>query len=90
MRQSMYFMSSIFLKDKVDRVRVPQVQLAHICATTHPLHKTLGKLCRRVHYIWWGNQELELQEWKDCIKSNKTIILAISMLVTNKNTQGKK
>ena len=38
----------------------------------------------------WGNQYLKLQEWKDCIKSDKTIILAIIMLVTNNNTQGYK
>ena len=40
--------------------------------------------------MWWGNKYLELQEWEDCIKSNKTITLAIIMLVPNKNPKGYK
>ena len=41
-----------------------------------------------VHYMWFGNQELELQEWEDFIKSKKTIILAIIMLGPNNNPPG--
>ena len=48
------------------------------------------KLCREVYYMWWKNKELEMQEWDYCIKSNKTIILDIIMLVSNKNPQGYK
>ena len=40
--------------------------------------------------MWWGNQDLELQEWEDCIKSNKKIVLAIIMLVPNNKPQGYK
>ena len=83
-------MSTRLLKDKIDEVRVPQFQLAYICNTTHPSHKKLVNLCRGVNYMWWENQYLELQEWDDCIKSNKTRILAIIMLVPNKNQKGYK
>ena len=38
--------------------------------------------------MWGENKYLELQEWEDFINSNKTIILAINMLVRNKNPQG--
>ena len=37
--------------------------------------------------MWWGNQDLELQEWEDSINTNKTIILAINMLVPKNNPQ---
>ena len=37
--------------------------------------------------MWWGNQELELQEWEDLIKSKKARIIDIIMLVTNQNPQ---
>ena len=37
-----------------------------------------------------GNQELELQYWDGCVKSNKTRILSIIMLVPNNNPQGYK
>ena len=37
--------------------------------------------------MWWENQDLELQEWEDCIKPNKKIILDTVMLVPNKNQQ---
>ena len=37
--------------------------------------------------MWWVNQDLELKEWEDCIKPDKTIILAIIMLVPNNNPQ---
>ena len=40
--------------------------------------------------MWWGNQELELQEWGYFIKSNKIITLAIIRLVLNNNPQGYK
>ena len=44
----------------------------------------------KLHHMWWGNKYLELQEWKYFIKSNKTGILYIIMLFTNKNPQGYK
>ena len=40
--------------------------------------------------MWWGDQDLELKEWEDFIKSNKTRILDIIMLVPKKNPQGYK
>ena len=38
-RQSMYFMSTVFLKDNIYGVRVPQFQLAFIHDTTYHSHK---------------------------------------------------
>ena len=58
--QLMYFMPTIFLKDNINGVRVPQFQLAYICNTTHPSHKKLVKLCREVHYMCYEDQYLEL------------------------------
>ena len=86
--QSMYFMSPIFLKENIDGVRVPPFQPAYILYTTRHLHKYLVKLCSEVHYMWWGNQYLYLQEWGYCINSNKTIILYIIVLVPKNNPQG--
>ena len=60
--QSMYFMSNIFLKYNIDGFRVPQFQLDYIRDTTHQFDTNLVKLCHDMHYMWWGNQELELQE----------------------------
>ena len=37
-RQLMYFMSNIFLKDKIDGFCVQQFQLAYISKKTHPSH----------------------------------------------------
>ena len=59
-RQSMFYIWTIFLRDKVDGVRVPQFQLTYIHNKNHPLNKNLAKLWRDVNYMWWGNQELEL------------------------------
>ena len=61
--QSPYFMSTRLLKYSIDGVCVPQFQLGYITDTTHPLHKYLIKLCHYVHYMWWGDQDLELQYW---------------------------
>ena len=36
--QSMHFMSTAFLKYKINRVCVPQFQLAYICDTNNPSH----------------------------------------------------
>ena len=69
--KSMYFMSTRFLKDKMNGVHVQRFKIAYICDTTDSSHKTLVKLCHEVHHMWWGNQYLELQEWKDSIKPNK-------------------
>ena len=56
------------LKDKINGVHVPQFKIAYILDTTHPSYEKLVKLCHEVHYIWWENQYLELQEWEDRIK----------------------
>ena len=50
----------------------------------------MGNLKCEVHYRWWVYQDLELQEWEDWINSNKTIILASIILVTDNNLQGYK
>ena len=55
---SMYFMSTIFLKYNIYIVCNPQFQLAYIRNTTHPSHKKLVELCCEVHYTWWGDQDL--------------------------------
>ena len=70
-RQSIYFMSTILLKDNINGILVTQFQLAYIRGITHPSHKVVSKLCCEVHYMWWRNRELELQEWEDLINSNK-------------------
>ena len=88
--QIMYFMLTRFLKDNINGARFPQPQLAHICDTTHPSHENLVKIFYDVHYMWWVNQYLKLQEWEDCIKLNKTRILAIIKLSPNNNSQGYK
>ena len=64
----MYFMSTIFLKENTDGFCVPQFQIYYIRDTTHPSHKNLVKFFHEVHYMWWGNQYLELQEWEDSIE----------------------
>ena len=51
-QQSIYFMSTRFSKEKTNRVRVPQFQLACICDTNHRSHKHLVKLCCEVHDLW--------------------------------------
>ena len=79
--QSMYFMSTRVLKDKINGFHIIQFQLAYIIDKVHPSHKISVKLCYELHHIWWENQDLELQECEDCIKKNKAIILAIIMLV---------
>ena len=43
-----------------------------------------------MHYMWWGKQELEFQDWEGCIKYQKNIILYIIILFTNNNTPGHK
>ena len=40
--------------------------------------------------MWWGYKYFEPKELEDCIKSNKTRIPSIIMLVTNNNPQGYK
>ena len=54
--QSVYFMSTGFLKYKINVVRVTKFQLAYIRNTTHISHKHFVELCRKVHYMWWINQ----------------------------------
>ena len=81
-------MSTVFLTDNIDGVRIPQSQLGYICDTSHTSHTRLVKLCSDVNYMWWGNQDLEPQEWEDCIQFKKTTILAIIRLVPNNNTPG--
>ena len=84
----MYSMPTILLKGEINGVRIPKFQLAYICDTTHHSHKSLVKLCREVHYMWWGDKYLELRQWEDCINSNKTRMLSIIVLFPNKNKQG--
>ena len=55
---SIYFMSTIFLKDNTDQALVPQFQLAYICDTTNPSNKILVMFYREVYHMWWGNQVL--------------------------------
>ena len=54
--QSIYFMSTRFLKYKIDGDLVPQFQFSCICNTTLPSHKTLVGLCCEVASMCWGNQ----------------------------------
>ena len=83
-------MSTKFFKNNIDGVHFPLFKMYYICNTTHPSHRHFVGLCREVHHMVWRNQYLELQEWENCIKSNKTIILAIITLVPKKNTGGYK
>ena len=83
-------MSTKLLKYKIDGFYVPQFQLDYIFGTTKTSHKNAVKLCRDVHYMWWVNQELELQKWEDCINYKRTRILDIILLVSNKNLIGYK
>ena len=53
--QSINIMLDISFKENIDGVHVPQFQLAYIHDTTHPSHKKV-KVCREIHYMWWGNQ----------------------------------
>ena len=53
-RQSMYFMSTGFLKGKINGVRVPQFQFDYIYNTTHPSHKNW--LSCVVNYIICGGE----------------------------------
>ena len=64
-------MSTRFLKCNIDGVCVPQFQLDYFRDTTHTSHKNLFKLCCELHYMWWGNQYLELQELGDCVDPNQ-------------------
>ena len=49
--QSMYFMSTRLLKDKIETVLVLQFQIDNIRDRTHPLHKSLVKLCCEEHFM---------------------------------------
>ena len=64
-------MSTRFLKYRIGGVDVPQFQLYYIRDTKYPLHKIMVKFCHELRFMWWVNQELELQEWGDFIKSKK-------------------
>ena len=59
--QSMYFMTTRFLRDNIDGVRVPKFQLFTLL-TQRIIEIKMVRLCREVNYMWWGNQYLELQE----------------------------
>ena len=84
--QSIYFMSTVLLKDNINGVCVPQFKFSYIRNKAHILPINLFKLCCDMHYMWWGKRYLEPQKWEDCIKYKKIIILDIIMLVPNKNT----
>ena len=75
--QSLFYMPTIFPKEKIYGICVPQFQLYYIHNTTHSSHNNLVNLFRDVNYMWWGKQGLELREWENSINSKKTRILAI-------------
>ena len=52
---------TIFLRYKIDGLYVPKFQLAYIFDAAHTSFKYLARFCHDFHYMWWGNQELELQ-----------------------------
>ena len=54
-------------------------------AKKNTLHKRTVASFRDIEYMWWRDQDLELQEWYDCIESKNKIILDILMLVLFKN-----
>ena len=70
-RQSIYFMSTRFLKDEINGVYVTQFQLDYIHDKTHISHRKMVNLCHEVPYMWWVNQYLKLQEWEYFINLNK-------------------
>ena len=57
-RQSMHFMSTMFLKENIYVIRVPQFQLVYIHDTTHTSHKIC--LSSIVKYILRGE---EIKSW---------------------------
>ena len=50
--QSMFYMLTIFLKENIDGVSVPQFQIYFIKNTSHTSHKNSVKLCIDVHHMW--------------------------------------
>ena len=56
---------------------MPNFKRAYSRKTNHPLHNNTVKFSFQVHYMCWGNQEVELHEWGDFMKSKNTRILAI-------------
>ena len=68
-------MSNMFLTENIGGDHIPQFNIDLICNKNIPSHKHMVKLCREVHYMWWWNQELDLQEWDEYRKSKKTRIL---------------
>ena len=54
-------MSTRLLKYNIDELHVPKFQLCYIRDKTHPSRRNMVELCPGVHYMWWGDQELELQ-----------------------------
>ena len=58
--QSMYFIPTRFLKDNINGVSVPLFQPTYIRDTTHPSHMNMVNFCCEVHYMWCGDQDLEL------------------------------
>ena len=86
---------------QVQRGHCLSLEHHHIIIWTHPTdqwpgkkqqqqqkHKNLVKLCCDMDYMWWGKQQLEIQEWENYINSKKTRILAIIMFVLNNNIPG--
>ena len=54
-----FYMLTIFLKNDVYGVSVPQFQLAYICDISNTLYNNLIHIFRYVHYMCWasGGQE---------------------------------
>ena len=57
-RQSMYFMSKIFLKCKINGVHVPLFQLSYINDTTHTSLETFWLRCVVKYIICGGKIEI--------------------------------
>ena len=54
--QSIFFMSTRFLKDSIDGVRVPQFQLYYIIDTTHTTYIDLLQFFHNLNYMCCGKQ----------------------------------
>ena len=50
--QSIYFMLTIFLKNKINVVRVTPFKLSYNHDTSHPSQRKLVKVCCELHYMW--------------------------------------
>ena len=56
-QKSMFYMKNMFFK-KIDWIHVPLFKLAYMIESNH-LHNNLVIVF--LYYMWWGNQETEIQ-----------------------------